>query len=58
VNEEAQLSLFVEVEKPKKKDFDSKERKVLEQIKELNLLDMTPLQAMNTLYELHKKIKG
>jgi DNA mismatch repair protein MutS len=55
---EAQLSFFAEIEEPKKKEFDAKERKVLEQIKELNLLDMTPLQALNTLYELHKKIKN
>jgi DNA mismatch repair protein MutS len=58
VSVDTQLSFFEELEKPKKKDLDSKERKVLEQLKELNLLDMTPLQAMNTLYELHKKIKG
>jgi DNA mismatch repair protein MutS len=31
---------------------------VLEQLKELNLLEMTPLDAMNTLYELQKKIRG
>ncbi|NMD69561.1 DNA mismatch repair protein MutS [Bacillus sp. DNRA2] len=59
VIEEAQLSFFTEMEQPKKKEkeLDSKERKVIEQLKELNLLDMTPLQALNTLYELHKKIK-
>ncbi|MGJ7920975.1 DNA mismatch repair protein MutS [Neobacillus sp. LXY-4] len=56
--EQAQLSFFDEIKQPKKKDLDSKERKVLEQLKELNLLEMTPLQAMNTLYELHKKVKG
>lgn len=55
--EEAQLSFFTELEAPKKKDFTVKERKVLEHIKELDLLDMTPLQAINTLYELQKKIK-
>ncbi|WP_147532224.1 DNA mismatch repair protein MutS [Bacillus marasmi] len=58
--EDAQLSFFAELEHPKKKDkdLDSKERKVIDQLKELNLLDMTPLQAMNTLYELHKKVKS
>jgi DNA mismatch repair protein MutS len=53
-----QLSFFMESEGPKKKESSSKEKKVLDQMKELNLLEMTPLQAMNTLYELQKKLKG
>jgi DNA mismatch repair protein MutS len=56
--EETQLSFFAEPTETKKKAINSKERKVLEQLKELNLLEMTPLDAMNTLYELQKKIRG
>ena len=55
--EESQLSFFGEVEEPKKKELTSKEKKVLDEFKELNILEMTPLQALNTLYELHKKLK-
>jgi DNA mismatch repair protein MutS len=58
VHDQAQLSFFGTVEQPKKRELDSKEKKVIEKLKGLNILDMTPLQAMNTLYELHKKIKG
>ncbi|MGG5253698.1 DNA mismatch repair protein MutS [Neobacillus sp. SM06] len=54
-----QLSFFDE---PKEIDQShtpsAKEKRVLEQLKKLDILDMTPLQAMNTLYELHKKIKS
>ncbi len=54
-----QLSFFDE---PKEKEQShtpsAKEKRVLEQLKKLEILDMTPLQAMNTLYELHKKVKS
>jgi len=30
----------------------------LDKIKELDLLDVTPLQAINMLYDLQKKLKG
>ena len=53
----AQLSFFDEPKEPKKQELSSKEKKVLEKIKELDLLDVTPLQAINLLYELHKKLK-
>jgi DNA mismatch repair protein MutS len=55
--EVAQLSFFDE---PKEvvKTVLNKEVKVLEQLKKLDILDITPLQAMNTLYELQKKLKG
>jgi DNA mismatch repair protein MutS len=59
IEETAQLSFFGEEPKETKKHEGSpKERKVLENIKALNILDMTPLQAMNTLYELQKKLKS
>jgi DNA mismatch repair protein MutS len=53
----SQLSLFDE---PKKqaKPIIGKEHKILEQLKKLDILDLTPLQAMNTLYELQKKLKS
>ncbi len=54
----AQLSFFEEPSEPKKQELSSKEKKIVEKIKNLDILDMTPLQAMNTLYELHKKLKG
>lgn len=54
----AQLSFFEEPKEIKKSEVSSKEKKVLEKIRELDLLDITPLQAINMLYELHKKLKG
>ncbi|MDQ0199898.1 DNA mismatch repair protein MutS [Neobacillus ginsengisoli] len=54
----AQLSFFDEPKEPKRHEHSSKEKRVLEKIKELDLLDVTPLQAINLLYELHKKLKG
>ena len=58
--EEAQLSFFEEEEYPIKENHSitTKEKRVLEKIKELDILDMTPMQAMNILYELHKKMKS
>ncbi|NHC18912.1 DNA mismatch repair protein MutS [Bacillus sp. MM2020_4] len=53
----AQLSFFDEPKEPKKHEFTTKERRVLEKIKELDLLDVTPLHAINVLFELQKKLK-
>ncbi|MFL6562803.1 MAG: MutS-related protein, partial [Bacillus sp. (in: firmicutes)] len=53
----AQLSFFDEPKESKKQDFSSKEKRVLEKVKELDILDITPLQAINLLYELQKKLK-
>ncbi|MFJ7681094.1 DNA mismatch repair protein MutS [Peribacillus butanolivorans] len=54
---EAQLSFFRE-EAPKEKISSSpKEKKVLDDIKSLDILEMTPLDAMNILYKLQKKLK-
>ena len=41
--------------KQRKKQLSAKEKQVLENVRKLDILDMTPLQAMNILYELHKK---
>ncbi|WHY02551.1 DNA mismatch repair protein MutS [Neobacillus sp. DY30] len=54
----AQLSFFDEPREPKKQELSSKEKKVLDKMKETDLLDITPLQAINLLYELQKKLKN
>jgi DNA mismatch repair protein MutS len=53
----AQLSFFDEV-KEQPKPAIGKDLKVLDQLKKLDILDLTPLQAINTLYELQKKLKS
>ncbi|EEL44386.1 DNA mismatch repair protein mutS [Bacillus cereus Rock3-42] len=55
--EESQLSFFGAEQSSKKQDkpaLDAKETAVLTQIKKIDLLDMTPLEAMNELYRLQK----
>ncbi|WP_274853966.1 DNA mismatch repair protein MutS [Bacillus methanolicus] len=56
--EETQLSFFDEPVKKKHDKFNSKEKRVLDRLKDLNILDMTPLEALNTLYDLQKKLRG
>ena len=53
----AQLSFFDEPAEPKRHEPSTKEKRVLEKIKDLDLLNVTPLQAINLLYELQKKVK-
>ncbi|MBT2637036.1 DNA mismatch repair protein MutS [Bacillus sp. ISL-39] len=54
----AQLSFFDEEPEQKKAGGSSKkEKQVIEQLNGLEILDMTPLQAMNMLYELQKKLR-
>ena len=53
----AQLSLFDEPEINKQPSSSPKEQKVISELKNLNLLEMTPLDAMNALYQLQKKVK-
>ncbi|WP_180953664.1 DNA mismatch repair protein MutS [Bacillus sp. T33-2] len=55
---EAQLSFFDEQPEPKKGTASKKEKRVLDQLTELEILDMTPLQAMNVLYELQRKLRS
>ncbi|MGG0718737.1 DNA mismatch repair protein MutS [Robertmurraya massiliosenegalensis] len=57
-SENDQLSFFDEPVIKEASPITSKEKKALEKIKEIDILEMTPMQAMNTLYELHKKLKG
>jgi DNA mismatch repair protein MutS len=55
---ETQLSFFgEETTAAKKSSLNTKEKRVMEKIKDLDILDMTPMQALNILYELHKKLK-
>lgn len=56
--ESNQISFFVEEPKPKKKDkiVDS-QLSVIKDLKDLNLFEMTPLEAMNALYKLQKNVK-
>jgi DNA mismatch repair protein MutS len=56
-----QLSFFVnEKSKPKKaeKALSSPEKKAVDRLNDLNLLEITPLEAMNLLYELQKMVKS
>lgn len=54
---EAQLSFFEQALPSEGKVTSSKENKVLEDLKKLEILDMTPLDALNMLYKLQKKLK-
>ena len=59
-NEQAQLSFFTEVKEEKPtaaSPKQSKEWKVAEELKSLSILEMNPLEALNTLYALQKKLK-
>jgi DNA mismatch repair protein MutS len=59
VNDElAQLSFF-QTEKTGVKEpaLTSKEKKLLDELKKLDILEMTPLDALNTLYGIQKKLK-
>ncbi|EDL63125.1 DNA mismatch repair protein MutS [Bacillus sp. SG-1] len=55
----AQLSFFQEDKKVQQSggDLSKKERKLIEELKSFDILEMNPLQAMNALYELQKKLK-
>ncbi|MBG9589117.1 DNA mismatch repair protein MutS [Cytobacillus firmus] len=53
----AQLSFFEEPEDIKKSSS-SKEKKIIDKVRALDILDMTPMQALNALYELHRKLKN
>ncbi|OBA08468.1 DNA mismatch repair protein MutS [Bacillus subtilis] len=55
--EPAQLSFFDATEKPAEAPkLSKKEKQVLDAFKSLNILDMTPLEAMNEMYKLQKKL--
>ncbi|WP_121609181.1 DNA mismatch repair protein MutS [Mesobacillus foraminis] len=54
----AQLSFFDEVPVAKPAAASKKEKRVLDKLNELDILDMTPLQAMNVLYDLQRKLRS
>ncbi|KPL58803.1 DNA mismatch repair protein MutS [Rossellomorea vietnamensis] len=53
----AQLSFFGTEKSEKKATLNTKEKKCIEELKKLDILEMTPLDAMNTLYGIQKKLK-
>lgn len=54
----AQLSFFADaVETKKRTSLSSKEKKIMEQLYKLDILEMTPMEALNTLYGLQKLLK-
>ncbi|MBY7143592.1 DNA mismatch repair protein MutS [Virgibacillus sp. NKC19-3] len=56
--ESGQLSFFVEEKKPAKKAKPAhSNEKVINELRQMNLFEMTPLEAMNTLYKLQKDAK-
>lgn len=54
--QESQLSLFTD-HNVSVRNSDSKELDIIKELKSLNVLEMTPLDAMNTLYKLQKKLR-
>ncbi|MDX8344009.1 DNA mismatch repair protein MutS [Rossellomorea sp. YZS02] len=57
VEDLAQLSFFETEKLGVKEKLTSKEKKCLDELKKLDILEMTPLDAMNTLYGIQKKLK-
>ena len=57
VEDLAQLSFFETEKSGVKEKLTSKEKKCLDELKKLDILEMTPLDAMNTLYGIQKKLK-
>ncbi|MCT1576201.1 DNA mismatch repair protein MutS [Oceanobacillus kimchii] len=62
--ESGQLSFFVEESNKKKAEMpkqdklhNNQEQSVIEELKNVNVLDLTPLEAMNELYRLQKGLK-
>ncbi len=52
-----QLSMFEERHDKVRSDISKKEKEVIKRIQALDLLDMTPLEAMNKLYDIQKLLK-
>ncbi|WP_284140027.1 MULTISPECIES: DNA mismatch repair protein MutS [unclassified Virgibacillus] len=54
-----QLSFFAEEDNVKKQErVTAKDHSALKELKEMNLFDMTPMDAMNMLYQLQKQLKS
>ncbi|WP_409294301.1 DNA mismatch repair protein MutS [Peribacillus sp. SCS-26] len=58
VKMDEQLSFFGERKQEKQKAANTREAKVIEELKSLSVLEMTPLEAMNALFSIQKKIKS
>ncbi|MBM7659277.1 DNA mismatch repair protein MutS [Bacillus mesophilus] len=59
ITEETQLSFFAEqATTVKESNLSDKEREILKQIKSIPIMELTPMDAMNKLYEIQKKLKG
>ncbi|HLR54565.1 MAG TPA: DNA mismatch repair protein MutS [Pseudogracilibacillus sp.] len=57
VKEEGQLSFFATPEQPTTSSaLTNKEKTVIQEMKDINLLEMTPMDAMNVLYQLHQRL--
>ncbi|MCJ7841206.1 DNA mismatch repair protein MutS [Lederbergia sp. NSJ-179] len=54
VNIQEQLTFF---DQPKENHFRKSDQKVLEKIRRIDILELTPMQAMNILYEIKKQLK-
>ncbi|MEH7384505.1 DNA mismatch repair protein MutS [Bacillus sp. JJ1521] len=60
-SDQLQLSFFEETKatyQKEEKPLSSKEKDVLSSIKEMDILGLTPLEAINRLYEIQKQLKG
>ncbi|MRH42636.1 DNA mismatch repair protein MutS [Aquibacillus halophilus] len=55
--DQGQLSFFVNQEKGSKKELSKFENKLAQEIRDINIMEMTPMEAMNELYRLQKKLK-
>ncbi|MDT0159303.1 DNA mismatch repair protein MutS [Bacillus sp. AG4(2022)] len=55
---DAQLSFFDGPAEQKKASLSPAEKKILDKLAKMDILEMTPLDAMNTLYELQKTAKS
>ena len=58
VYDKEQLSFFGEAVPKQEEKLTNNEKKCIQKLKDINILEMTPLEAMNTLYELQKKAKA
>ncbi|MGP4075170.1 DNA mismatch repair protein MutS [Halobacillus sp. K22] len=56
--EEEQLTMFVEERKPSQKKETKSKSNIESYLKGLDLMEMTPMDAMNELYQLQKRIKS
>ncbi|GGJ44732.1 DNA mismatch repair protein MutS [Virgibacillus salexigens] len=55
--ESGQLSFFIEEGKQKPKQHTTEESDIVRDLKDIDLFDMTPMDAMNELYRLQKKLR-